>query len=52
MEFEQAYKRLKEIHEQIQSSEFIPINELIALQEESKKCAELCQRILTKVQED
>ena len=48
MTFEQAYQRLKEIHDQIQSTQFIPVDQLVALQEEAKKCADLCQRTLKK----
>lgn len=51
MTFEQAYKRLEEIYQLCMSSQVIDVDKMIALQEEAKTCYDLCQKTLTKTQE-
>ena len=48
MTFAEAYKRLQEIHELLQSEELIDVQQIITLQDEAKKCYELCQSQLKK----
>jgi len=48
MTFTEAYKRLQEIHQMLQSAEVIDVEELVKLQEEAKVCYELCQSMLKK----
>jgi hypothetical protein len=48
MTFTEAYLRLQEIHQLLQSSEMIDVELLVKLQEEAKGCYELCQSILEK----
>lgn len=48
MTFTEAYLRLQEIHQMLQSSEMIDVEALVKLQEEAKICYELCQSILQK----
>lgn len=46
MTFEDAYKRLQEIHTLLQSDRVVDIDTLIALQKEAKDCYELCEEKL------
>lgn len=48
MTFKEAYLRLQEIHQMLQSAEMIDVEELLKLQDEAKICYELCQSILKK----
>ena len=48
MNFKEAYLRLQEIHQLLQSQEIIDIEELMKLQDEAKACYELCQSLLKK----
>jgi len=48
MKFTQAYTRLQEIHELLQSDELIDIDDIIKLQEEAKACYDLCQEKMMK----
>ncbi len=49
MNFKEAYLRLQEIHEMLQSDDFMDIEQIISLQEEAKKCYELCHDKLSQV---
>jgi len=51
MTFEQAYKRLQEIHLLLQSDDVVNIDDLLKLQEEAKSCYELCNEKLKAVEE-
>ncbi len=46
MTFSEAYLRLQEIHQMLQSSEMIDVEVLIKLQEEAKICYDICQSLL------
>ena len=48
MTFTEAYLRLQEIHQMLQSSDMIDVEALVKLQEEAKSCYDLCQSILEK----
>ncbi len=48
MTFTEAYHRLQEIHQMLQSSDVIDVEELVKLQEEAKVCYDLCQSMLQK----
>lgn len=52
MIFKEAYERLQEIHVLLQSDEMIDIDDLILLQEEAKKCYDICHEKLKKVTSD
>ena len=46
--FEQAYTRLKEIHEMLQTNEVMDVEKIIALQKEAKELYEELDTILKK----
>lgn len=48
MTFKEAYLRLQEIHQMLQTSDMIDIEEIVRLQEEAKACYELCTTMLQK----
>lgn len=48
MTFKEAYLRLQEIHQMLQTSDMIDIEEIVRLQEEAKACYELCTTLLQK----
>lgn len=50
--FEQAYTRLREIHDMLQTSEVIDVEKIIALQKEAKGLYEHLDQVLKKVEED
>lgn len=50
MTFKEAYLRLQEIHQLLQTADFIDVDELVTLKEEAKQCYELCQNLLSKQQ--
>lgn len=50
MTFKEAYLRLQEIHELLQTAEMIDVEEIVKLQEEAKVCYDLCQSILKKTE--
>lgn len=49
--FEQAYTRLKEIHDMLQSSNVIDIEKIITLQKEAKALYEQLDGMLKKTEE-
>lgn len=49
--FEQAYTRLREIHDMLQTSDVIDVEKIIALQKEAKELYTLLDTILKKVEE-
>lgn len=51
MNFTQAYQRLQEIQQLLQSNEIIDIEQLLTLQKEAKICYELCQSMLKKAED-
>ncbi len=50
MTFAEAYTRLQEIHEMLQWDDLIDVQQIITLQTEAKKCYELCQSQLKKLE--
>ncbi|MBP6256511.1 exodeoxyribonuclease VII small subunit [Patescibacteria group bacterium] len=48
MTFKEAYLRLQEIHQMLQTSDVIDIEEIVQLQKEAKECYDLCQEMLMK----
>ena len=50
MNFKEAYTRLEEIYKLLQSEQIMDIDEIIVLQNEAKKCYDLCQSMLKKAE--
>lgn len=48
MTFKEAYRRLQEIHQLLQNTDVVDVEELVKLQKEAKECYELCQSLLKK----
>ncbi len=48
--FEQAYTRLKEINDTLQTSEVIDVEKIIALQKEAKELYEYLDKVLKKAE--
>lgn len=46
MNFKEAYSRLQEIHELLQSEQLFDVEEIVTLQKEAKTCYDLCQEKL------
>lgn len=51
MDFEKAYKRLKEINQILKSKDIIWVDEIIKLQKESKELYDFCDKELKKIEE-
>lgn len=49
--FAEAYKRLEQIYQTCMSSEMLDVDKMVALQDEAKRCYELCHSMLVKTQE-
>lgn len=50
MTFKEAYTRLEEIYKLLQSEQIMDIDEIVTLQNEAKKCYDLCQSMLKKAE--
>ncbi len=50
LNFEQAYLRLKEIHEMLETNELMDIEKIIALQKEAKELYEQLDHMLKKAE--
>jgi len=50
MDFEKAYKRLKEINETLQSGQIIDIDQILKLQKEAKENYNICKEIILKTE--
>ncbi len=50
MTFAEAYKRLEQIYQTCMSSEMLDVEKMVALQDEAKRCYDLCHSTLLKTQ--
>ncbi len=49
MDFWQAYKRLQEINQRLDSEDFIDVDEIVELQKEAQKLYDFCKEKLEKL---